>query len=80
MVARPSGRARRLRRLRPFLVLFLLLSVSASVIGPSAPSVAQTGDTPPAADYSVWREDEIFVPLASTGKITSSAYEFDDSA
>lgn len=80
MIARPSGRARRLRRLRPFLVLFLLLSVSASVIGPSAPSVAQTGDTPPAADYSVWREDEIFVPLASTGKITSSAYEFDDSA
>lgn len=79
MQARPSGRARRLGRLRPFLVLFLLISISAGVIGPSAPSVAQTSPTDdPAGDYSMWRDDEVFVPLPSAiyNRLESYAYEY----
>jgi hypothetical protein len=43
----------------------------------SGPTTAQTGLTDdPAADYQIWRDDEIFLPFPGTGQLQSTSYEY----
>lgn len=46
-------------------------------LGDEALVAAVTSTNPPAADYQVWREDELFVPLSPSGQLQSTSYEYD---
>jgi hypothetical protein len=67
----------RVGHLRSFFILATLLSLAFGMFGTIGPSVAQT-DPPdnPAANYSMWREDELFLPKLVSDQLTSTGYEY----
>ncbi len=77
MDAPSSRRPRRFARARSLLALFVISSLSLGMFTAAGPSAAQVVPPDnPAGDYSMWREDELFVPLASAGQVTSTGYEY----
>jgi hypothetical protein len=77
MQPQPSRRPRRARHLRSLLLLLAIFSLSLGMLGPIGSSVAQT--TPPdnpASNYSMWRDDELFLPKLVSDQLTSSSYEY----
>jgi hypothetical protein len=74
-------RPRCVRHLRSLLILLALFSLSVGMLGPIRLSVAQTAQTTPpdnpAANYSMWRDDELFLPKLVPDELTSAGYEYD---
>jgi len=59
------------------MTLLTTFSLSLAALGMSGPTRAQTGLTDdPAADYQIWRDDEIFLPFPGAGQLQSTSYEF----
>jgi hypothetical protein len=59
------------------MTLLTTFSLSLAALGMSGPTTAQTGLTDdPAADYQIWRDDEIFLPFPGTGQLQSTSYEY----
>ena len=74
MNTRPSGWRRSSNHL---MILLTTFSLSLAALGMSGLTRAQTGLTDdPAADYQIWRDDEIFLPFPGTGQLQSTSYEY----
>ncbi len=58
--------------------LLTMFSWSLGVLGTVGPTAAQTTNYP-AADYQMWRDDEIFVPLLVSGQLKATSYEYNPS-
>ncbi len=59
------------------ILLAVALSLPLGVLGTPGLSLAQTDATDPAADYQMWRDDEIFMPLWVGNNFESTSYEYD---
>lgn len=60
------------------ILMAVTLSLLLGVLSTAGPSLAQMGPTDPAADYQVWRDDEIFFPGDPNGfgKLLPESYEY----
>jgi hypothetical protein len=72
-----ASRWRRPRRCPAYRVIGVLtmFSLSLGVLGTVGPTAAQSTNYP-GSDYQMWRDDEIFVPLPSAGRLQSESYEY----
>ncbi len=74
MNTRPSDWRRSANHLTTLVTIF---SLWLAALGISESTTAQASPTDdPAADYQIWRDDEIFLPFPGTGQLQSTSYEY----